>query len=279
MNPPQEDRLATAVASAWLEPIRQSNSSRLSLFCFPYAGGSAAAFRGWHAAAPADVDVWAVQLPGRGKRFRETLLRRMPALVEAAGHAVAPMTTRPFVFYGHSMGAVLSFEIARWLRGRGLPTPERLLVSGRGAPHLPFSSADTYRLPDAEFIAYLRELNGTPTELLEDAEARALLLPVIRADFEAVQTHVFTPGAPLSCPIHVYGGAADVTLETSHLQEWRQHTTAESTCDVFPGDHFFIEDPNGAFLRRVHEHVEKALTGVFRKRETFSTNPQTSNAS
>lgn len=216
--------------------------ARLNLFCFPYAGGGAQVFRNWQAAFPpsAGVQVWLVQYPGRGGRMREQPFTSIGPLVEAAAAALLPLTRKPFAFFGHSMGATVAFELARLLRAAHGLQPRHLFVSGRRAPHVPETDSLTYALPDDQFVAELRRLNGTPAELLEHPELMQLMLPVLRADFRLTETYAYTPRPPLGCPISVFGGLRDGEVTREHLAGWCEHTTGPCSVRMFDGDHFFL---------------------------------------
>lgn len=241
----------SAHRSAWVDITAPSRPGGLILLAFPYAGGGAAAFHGWQASLPEGVTLWPVHLPGRGKRFRDRPLTRLTQIVEAVGPELLPLLDRPFAALGHSMGGLISFELARWLRRHSTLAPEALFVSGSAAPDSRAEDPATYTLKDAEFVAYLRALNGTPEDLLNDEEALSLLLPAIRADFEAVQTYRYAPEPPLACPIHVYGGTHDPLASMSQNERWRAHTTG--TCDIhsYPGGHFFIHEARTAFMKQL----------------------------
>src|ERR1044072_860665 len=128
----------------------------LRLFCFPYGGGAARAYRPWTKALPPEIDVCAIQLPGRGNRLREPPLTKMSLAVDLAGREIVSLLDRPYAFFGHSMGAILAFEVVRLLRRSGHQSPAHLFVSGHKAPQIPKTEPFTYNLPDAEFIAELQ---------------------------------------------------------------------------------------------------------------------------
>src|SRR5438105_12636226 len=157
------------MTNPWFPGRADSPRATLNLFCFPYAGGAAQIFRRWQEAFPPEkqVQVYAVQYPGRASRLPEPPFTDCRAMVEALAPSVVPLTDRPFAFFGHSMGAIVAFELARLLRGRHGREPARLFVSGRRAPQVPSHERPTYELPDEEFIEELRRLNGTPSEVLE----------------------------------------------------------------------------------------------------------------
>ncbi len=176
------------------------------------------------------------------------------ALVDAFMPHLLPFVNKPFAFFGHSMGAIIAFEVARRLQQRGLK-PARLFVSGRRAPQIPTSDRRTYDLPDAEFTEELRRLNGTPTEVLEHPELMQLMLHIIRADFTLTQTYTYTPGPPLNCPLSVFGGVKDVDVTTHHLEPWCELTTCGCSLKMFDGDHFFIQTNTAAVLKTIAEQL------------------------
>jgi medium-chain acyl-[acyl-carrier-protein] hydrolase len=201
--------------------------------------------------------MFSLQLPGRANRILETPQSHLPTLVQAIGEAILPLLDRPALFFGHSLGAILSFELARWLRRR-YKLPARLVVSGRRAPHLPDDDAPIYRATDAEFIAKLRELNGTPVEILENAELLALLLPALRADFHLGETYVAGPEAPLHCSITVLGGSEDEESLDGRLDGWSRHTSKDFSLHIFPGDHFFLHAQRSQVLNVLTAELSRA---------------------
>ncbi len=208
------------------------------LFCFPYAGGGLPAFRGWAEGLPT-MEVWSAQLPGRGARIHEPPFTRMRPLVEWLAGEIVPLLDRPAAFFGHSLGALAAFELARELRRAGQPMPAHLFLSACGAPHRPAARPPIHALPEAEFLAEVRRLNGTPASLLENDELMRLLLPALRADFAARETYQHRPEPPLDCPCSVFGGSQDARVSRETLDAWREHTTAAFSLQMFPGDHFF----------------------------------------
>lgn len=210
------------------------------LFCFPYAGGSALIYRQWANYLPLQVDVCPVQLPGRGHRLRETPLKRMSSLVALIAQEIRPLLNSPFAFFGHSMGATIAFEIARLLRRERALQPLHLFVSGRSAPQVGDTDRPTYNLPEPELIKDLRRLNGTPPKVFNEPDMLKVMLPLIRADFEVVQTYTYDEEPALDCPITIYGGLQDQEVKRENLNAWCAQTTAPCTVRLFPGDHFFI---------------------------------------
>jgi medium-chain acyl-[acyl-carrier-protein] hydrolase len=233
----------------WIVKPRPNPEATWRLFCFPYAGGSAQIFRRWPQQLPATGEVCALELPGRGTRLQEPLFTHLPLLVEAMAQPLAQHLEKPFAFFGHSMGALLSFEMARYCRRQRLPGPVHLFVSGRRAPHLPPDEPPLYNLPEPALIDELRRLNGTPEEVLEHAELMQLMLPILRADFAVCDTYQYTPEPPLSCPITVFSGLQDTSVRADHLEAWCAQTQAACSVHLFPGDHFFLHTTPSLLLQ------------------------------
>jgi medium-chain acyl-[acyl-carrier-protein] hydrolase len=236
---------------SWLMRPQANPGARLRLFCFPYAGGGASIYRQWLTEMPAPVEVCAVQLPGREARLREQPFKDLPTLVAAAADGLAPYMDKPFAFFGHSMGAMVAYELARELRRRGQTGPVHLFLSGRRAAHLPDSHPMVHGLPDEEFKQELRRLGGTPEAVLEHQELMEMMLPMLRADFQLVETYAYHPEEPLVCPIAALGGLADAEAGQPELAPWRQHTTGDFSLRMFPGGHFFLHDHRQALQRYI----------------------------
>ncbi|UGQ48163.1 thioesterase II family protein [Massilia endophytica] len=236
---PPPDSASTLPGSRWLVR-RAEGMPAFRLFCFHHAGGNASAFEGWQHALPG-VEVCALQLPGRGMRFNEAPLRE---LAEAARALAGPVTQAapalPFAFFGHSMGALLAFELARFLAREGLPQPVRLIASGCEAPRLRSRTRRLHRLDDAELIASLRRFGGAPEELLGNRELMELLLPTIRADFELAETYGYVEAPRLGMPIDVLAGRGDTHVAAGNLAGWQEESCAGGATHWFDGGHFFI---------------------------------------
>ncbi|MYU24694.1 alpha/beta fold hydrolase [Streptomyces sp. SID8352] len=212
------------------------------LLCLPYAGGGTAAFQGWGALLPDAVEPWLLRLPGREARFREEPRTDVPALVEEAAAVLGPaLDGGPYAVFGHSLGGLLAFELARELRRSYGTEPVRLAVSARAAPDLPLRHTVVHRLPDDLFLKALDERFGAiPPAVRDDPQMRALYLPSLRADVALLETCAHVPGPPLSCPVTVYGGRDDPEFSREELEGWRRQTASGFRLRVFPGGHFFL---------------------------------------
>ena len=232
----------------------------LRLFCFPYAGGTAAQiYRGWNEYLPPTIEVLSAELPGRGLRLQEPAFVRLADLVKALTIALIPLLDRPFAFFGHSMGATIAFELARSVRRCLGLEPELLCVSGRRAPQVLVNRPSIYDLPKDEFIAELKRMDGTPSEVLEHAELMELVFPLLRADFQLIETYKYDVGPPLACPITVYGGLADDEETREVLSMWRSQTTSDFALHMLPGDHFFLRSCRTRLLGLLSRQLEDAL--------------------
>lgn len=245
---------------SWISRLSGSAvAERLRLVCFPYAGGGAHIYADWRDVLPSSVGVHAVQLPGRGRRFAEPALDRLDLMVAGIAHALRALDDKPMVFFGHSMGALLAFETARALRRLGQRGPSRLLLSAYRAPQFCRDEPCIHHLPDGEFADKLRELEGTPPEVFENRELLQLMLPMVRADFAAVETYRHRPELPLSCPITAFGGLSDGDFPHESMQGWSAHTRSEFRMHMLEGSHFFIHSARDELLQLVSAEVEREL--------------------
>jgi medium-chain acyl-[acyl-carrier-protein] hydrolase len=217
-------------------------------------------FRTWADVFPAAIEVCAAQLPGRENRLGEPHFTRLQTLVEAVADALAPMLDTPFAFFGHSMGAMIGFELTRSLRRQHRLEPVHLFISGRRAPQIPHTERPTYNLPEAELLDELRRLSGTPTAVLENPELLQLVLPLLRTDFEVCQTYTYVPEAALGCPITVFGGLQDAEVPRESLAAWREQTSASFTLRMFPGDHFFLHTMQHDITRTISGQLSRLLS-------------------
>ncbi len=233
--------------SPWLVRESKGSSRRLRLYCFCYAGGSAGVYAPWQARLDPAIEVCAVQLPGRGNRMAERPFTSLPDLIKALALVVGRQDNLPFAFFGHSLGGLLAFELARYQKLHYMRMPVHLFVSGCDAPQYRSPSRRLHTLPDQELLAVLKDFNGTPPDVLQHRELMDLLLPTIRADFALVDDYVYRPGLPLAMPITVLAGRKeDRTAE--QVDGWHKETLADCHVHWFDGDHFFILPEQQAVL-------------------------------
>lgn len=212
------------------------------LFCFPFAGGGASVFRKWAPHIASDIELLAIQLPGRESRIAETPFTNLRDICSTLAADIAPLLDRPYAFYGHSLGSLVAFSLARELRSIGAPLPMHLFLSGRRAPHLPSGRRPLYDLPRDELLLELDRLEGTPRAVLENEELLELFMPLLRADFQVNETYEHAALPPLPLSASVMGGLADEAADRSQLEAWQEHFEGKINVSMFPGGHFYIDD-------------------------------------
>ena len=232
--------------------------ARVRLFCFPYSGAGASIFYAWTDILPTTIEVCPIQLPGRGTRLAEPPFDRLKPLVQSVAQGLLPCLDRPFAFFGHSLGALVSFELTRYLRRHMGLSPVHLFVSAHSAPQISGRDSPIHALPESEFVEQLRCLNGMSEAVLKNAELMQLLLPILRADFSVCETYVYQVGEPLDCPISALGGLRDDHVSRESLDAWRVQTRATFTLRMFPGDHFFINTDRLLLLHTIARELSNS---------------------
>jgi medium-chain acyl-[acyl-carrier-protein] hydrolase len=232
-------RASSPPPASALVRLRPEPAARVRLVCFPYAGGSGLVYRTWPAALAGLAEVWIAEPPGRGLRLGERAHTRLEPLLDELVHALAPLRDRPLALFGHSMGALVAFELARRLGDHGGPAPAHLFVSGRSPPQVP-ARAPTHALPRPELLETLRRLDGTPAEVFARPDLIDLFLPILRCDLELVETHVHRAGPLLACPITAFTGREDHDAPAVTGDGWAEHTRGGFSHRTFDGGHFFL---------------------------------------
>ncbi|WP_399088103.1 thioesterase II family protein [Streptomyces sp. BBFR2] len=255
--------MAAAPAARWFHRPLPRPGARLRLVCLPCAGGGAAAFRGWPAALPDDVEVVAVRLPGRENRTAQAPYDRWPPLVAALGAALAEEVAPPYALFGHSLGAMLAYELT--VTPGPAPLPERLILAGCRAPDVPLLVPAVHDLPDAAFAEGLRRMAGTPEEVLRNPALLALLTPMLRADLRLAETWPPAGARPLPLAPTLFGAADDPMAPPSAVAGWRRHAPPGVRAHQLPGGHFFPQEHAARFLR--------LLAGELRPRHGRGTAP------
>lgn len=242
--------------SRWFKRFDETGWPTFTLFCFPYAGGNANAYRRWASLVHPDIDVVALSLPGRGPRAKEVMADDFDALIEPIAKAVMAETGgQRFGFFGHSMGALMMFEVSRRLVRHKARLPSCIFASGRRAPHLKSETVLHAGLDDDAFVAELRRLQGTPPEILDTPALRTLFLPVIRRDLALLQRWRLTTSPPLPLPIYALAGAEDPHAPAATVNEWSSWTDSTFEMTSFPGGHFFLRDQEKTVVSAISERV------------------------
>lgn len=249
----------SAGKSNWFSVPKPVTKPTLRLFCFSYAGGNASTYRDWHKQLPEDIEVCSIQLPGRGTRFKEAAYTDLDALLTDLAKQIEPLTDIPYALFGHSMGAQVAFELVRKFQEKNVHLPSCLIVSGRRAPQLKKQVKPIYTLPENEFREEIRRLNGTPTEALNNPELMDIVSPILRADFQLIETWEYQPSEPLDVPLLALGGIKDSQVSLDDLEDWKNVTNGPFCLELFSGDHFFINQATESLLNTVRQTIESVL--------------------
>jgi surfactin synthase thioesterase subunit len=247
----------------WTVRLNANPNTRteMRLFCFPYAGGGASVFRSWGNLLAPSIESYAVQLPGRETRIAEAPYECVSEVAAKLAPLIERRLDKPFAFFGHSLGAFVCFELARFLRTTGLPLPCHLFVAGQRAPHLPDPDPPIHHLSDPDFIDEIqRRYDGISTDVVNSPELMQLLMISLRADFKMTETYRYRNERPLDCPITVLGGHQDDSTTSDHLAGWALHTFGHCDVRMFSGDHFFIEHDRAAVVQTISQIVHETHT-------------------
>lgn len=240
----------------------------MRLYCFPHAGGAAHAFEEWQKELPTSIEVAAIELSGRGRRFDESLMLDFDRHVDEVAQSIGDHPDMPAAYFGHSMGALMAFEVIRRLRAAGKPRPLCLFVSAHRAPQLPDQTPMLHMLEDAALLERLRDWNGTSDAILKNPALSSIFLPILRADLTVASKYRYEPGAPLDCPIVAYAGTLDSEASIDEVRAWRTQTSAEFSLHVCSGGHFFIQEPRSGFMAEFVHELRSMSAALLMKRYT-----------
>ncbi|MEM7595226.1 MAG: thioesterase II family protein [Cyanobacteria bacterium P01_A01_bin.83] len=243
----------------WITIPKPNSQANVCLFCFHYAGGNSIIFRSWLDKLPANIEICPIELPGRGSKIKLAPLNRLEPIVEALTSQIQPYLDKPFAFFGHSMGGLVSFELTRSLSKKYRVNPVHLFISARRAPQLPNLEPPIHTLSESNFIAELRHYNGTSNAVLANQELMQLFLPTLRADFAVLETYTYHHAPPLKCPISVFGGLQDNKVAVEELKAWREQTNSSFSLNMLPGDHFFINYSQPQLLNIISSTLRQSI--------------------
>jgi medium-chain acyl-[acyl-carrier-protein] hydrolase len=249
-------------SKTWLFRPRATSVPRFRLFAFPYAGRGASVYRLWAEAFPQSVELCGVQLPGREERIREQPFTQMQPLIEALTQVMTPHLDLPYALFGHSFGALVSFELARHFRRLRLPAPVHLFVSGRRAPSIPSLEPFIHRLGEQAFMARVQALGGTPPALLQDPELRAFFIRILRADFSVIENYAYSEEEPLAIPMTALSGTRDREAPEHEMMPWQLETSAGFSLRRFEGDHFFVTGQSDAVTSLLRDTLVRSRAVV-----------------
>ncbi len=252
----QPVRWSATDTSKWLVGPPCKGTARLRLLCIPHAGGSPSAFRPWGDWVPDGVEWVVAQLPGRESRFSEPALREVDAVVEGLDAALTALQPLPLVLFGHSMGALIAYELAQRMHGDGYTAPALLAVSGHGSPQNPRNYNDLVDPDSPSFVAEVaRRYDAIPATILAEQALLAFYLPLLKADFSIVTGYTPRGHAPLNCPLLVLGGDSDPHVPADTLAQWQACTSSRCDVQVFSGAHFYLVQHAQAVLDTVLVHA------------------------
>jgi surfactin synthase thioesterase subunit len=242
----------------WVRRFHPAPDSKAWLVCFPPAGGAATFYLPLSEGLQSTLDVCSIQYPGRQDRHREPCIDNIPELADAIFTVLAGCADdRPMALFGHSMGAILAYEVARRFESAGLP-PVFLFASGRRAPSR-WRDESVHRRSDDGVVAELQRLNGIKAQLLGDEEMMQLILNAVRSDYKAIETYAFQLGERLTCPITVLVGSSDPLTAIDEAQSWQDHTAGTFDIQVFSGGHHYIEEHLTAVVNVVSDALHPVL--------------------
>lgn len=241
--------------NSWFITPNLNNKAIVRLFCFHCAGGDASTFYPWAKKINSSIELISIQLPGHGMKFDEPKLRSMEAIIAYLNNAILPYFDRPYFFFGHSLGALVAFELTRSLQKNCKPLPECLFVAGKNPPHIRDQKFICH-LSDQEIIEEIKKYNGIPAEILAETSLMNIFLPIFRADFEVLETYVYYKSLPLTCNLIALGGVEDPIVKAVNIEAWKIHTSGKFQSYLLTGDHFFIKSQQPEVLEIIYQTIQ-----------------------
>ena len=241
------------ITDRWIVRSAKNNSIKSRLFCFPYAGGNAGIYKDWVQHFE-ETEIVAIQLPGRSNRFSEACIDNLASCVEEILHSVKHLLDKPFAFFGHSLGAIIAYELLRKIPERQYTNCLQLFVSGRIAPDLVSPNPKISHLPNDQFKKVLKQYEGTDIELLKNDDLMDVLIPMLRSDFKMIETYHHQHKSPLKTPITTLSGKDDLFVDFDAVSEWQRFSGKPLTHHSFDGNHFFV-DKNRAEIAQLVSNI------------------------
>lgn len=248
------------MARSWLQGIQPDSKVDMRLFCFSYAGGGASTYLRWRAHFPKNIDICAVQQPGREGRIAEQPISDLPTLISHIADAITPHIKIPYAFFGHCNGALVAFELARELRRRNKILPQHMFISSFRSPDLRNSKSVLHDLPQSKFIAHLKTYGGMPEEILNNEHMMDSLMHTLRADFSLHENYEYHEEESLDCPLTILGGLQDSIVTRKELVGWRDKTLKSAKINIFPGGHFFIDTHRKFLLKMINDELASIIS-------------------
>jgi medium-chain acyl-[acyl-carrier-protein] hydrolase len=248
--------MTTAKFNAWVTCPNPQPQAKLRLFCFAFAGSGASIYRDWGKALEPTIEVCPIQLPGRENRFGEPLYRDVETLAPAIAQQLHPLLDKPYMIFGHSMGALVGYEVLRVLQATSQPLPKLVLLAAFRAAHLPLKREPMHQLNDEMFIEKLASLGGCPQEVLESKELMQIVLPILRADFEVCDGYTHQAGEALNCPLILIAGQHDPNAGPKEMQPWQLHTQHPAHLVTLPAGHFFLKTHQTELMQIIQQYVQ-----------------------
>jgi medium-chain acyl-[acyl-carrier-protein] hydrolase len=248
--------------SDWMVFPKPNLPAAMRLFCFPYAGAGSMVYRTWPEGLPPQVEVVSILYPGRESRLRVPRIHSMKPLISALAAEIIPFLDRPFAFFGHSLGGLIAFELARELRRRHHPLPSHFFISSRRAPQLhdplpPIASLEN----DAFALAVQRRYNGIPKIIQQDPELMEIFLPILKADFSVLETYEYIQEPAFDIGFSTYIGIHDTIVTLEDISAWQVHTNLPVSSQTFTGDHFYLQSQRLPLLQSLSLTLEKTIEG------------------
>jgi surfactin synthase thioesterase subunit len=233
----------------------RKKTDRVKLFCLPYAGGSVMVYSKWQKYLHDSVDTCPLELSGRGRRFEEPFYNNIEEAVSDLYQSIQDqLDNAPYVFFGHSMGSLLVYELIFKIRENKRREPLHTFISGKNPPHITENNRKLHKLPDREFMEEIIKLGGTPNEILKEPELLSLVIPILKADYKLLETYQWTPkNDNINCGLTVFGGTEDADVNIKDLAEWRQYTSREFNLYQFGGGHFFINEKTADIVEIINQ--------------------------